>query len=587
MPAAKPPSRKPPPEPGDERTDPGGPAPEVLEQAQRESKPGPGDSTLVYDKNKSRPRGESPKLVVTAGPRKGSEFSLTVARTTIGRGSDNVLVIPDISVSRQHVIVEKQGERWVVLDQGSGNGTRVNDKPVDRYPLQHGDKIAMGDTVLQFVEPGGVVVRGGTPTALPRLAAEPVAAKAPAESAFKKRAPLYGAIFAALLIVLAAGMVRRAQRARLEAEAAAQGDESRALSQQRFQEGVALLKQGRWTEARDKLKIAAELDGQDPEIARYLESAEAEAPRAQALATAKAALARKDYAAARGALAAVPEDSALAGGAHEVQQQLRAALDSAVRDARARAEAGDPSGAAELLDPVLAAEPSRADALAVKESIGAQKRSAAPPPRRERSDEPRSVAAPPPAPDVASILAAYLSGDIGGAIEHAESAQSPRAARLLRDLKQFDAAWKDGLAKQQAKNLGGAIRSFDQANTADRAISQGQDGRLGREVRKALASLHLQLVNLASDESLPLAALHLRAALQNDPGNEQAQNEMRQVNDRAKDLYLRGYVAKDSDAELARKTFKLVMDTLPSSDETAQKAKRWIDKLDGKVAKDE
>ncbi len=587
MPARRPPPRKPapkaPPEPGVDQTDPGGPPPDTLEKARRsEVKAGPGDATLVYDKNKAKSHSEPPKLVVTAGPRKGGEFALTMVRTTIGRGSDNVVVIPDISVSRQHVILEMQGERWVLLDQASGNGTLVNGKPVDRYSLQHGDEISMGDTVVQFVEPGGVLVRGAQ-AQVRKLAAdgEVTAAKAPAQGAFKRRAPLYGAVLVALVIVFAAGMVRRAQRARLEAEAAAQRDESRALAQRRFEEGVALVKQGRWVEARDKLKIAAELDGKDAEIARYLESAEAEAPRAQAVALAKAALARKDYVAARGALADVPGDSALAESAHETQQQLRAAMDGAVREARARVESGDASGAADLLDPVLAAEPSRADARAVKEAIVSQRRSISPAPRR---DEPR---APPPAPEVAGILEAYLAGDIGAAIEHAEAARSPRASRLLHDLKQFDSSYKEGLARQQAKNPGAAIRAFDQAAAADRAISQGKEGRLGREVRKSLAALHTQLAKVGGDESLPLAATHLRAALQNDPSNEQAQNEMRQVTDRAKELYLRGYVAKDSDAESARKAFKLVLDTLPSGDETAQKAKRWMDKLDGKVAKDE
>src|SRR4051794_25360325 len=117
MPSTKPPTRKPapkaPPEPGDDRTDPGGPTAATRDKARKESevKAAPGDATLVYDKNKAaKTRGEPPKLVVTAGPRKGGEFSLTVVRTTIGRGSDNVVVIPDISVSRQHVILEKQGE---------------------------------------------------------------------------------------------------------------------------------------------------------------------------------------------------------------------------------------------------------------------------------------------------------------------------------------------------------------------------------------------------------------------------------------------------------------------------------------------
>ena len=50
------------------------------------------------------------------------------------------------------------------------------------------------------------------------------------------------------------------------------------------------------------------------------------------------------------------------------------------------------------------------------------------------------------------ILDAYLSGDLGAALERAEAAQSsPRALRLLGQLKTFDAAYKEGLARSQAK----------------------------------------------------------------------------------------------------------------------------------------
>jgi len=124
---------------------------------------------------------------------------------------------------------------------------------------------------------------------------------------------------------------------------------------------------------------------------------------------------------------------------------------------------------------------------------------------------------------------------------------------------------------------------------ADRAIGGGKDGRLGREVRKALSALHYQIgaAQAGSDDSLPQAAAHLRAAVQDDPSNDAASSQLRQIADRAKEIYLRGYVAKDDDAESARRAFKLVIETLPSSDETAQKAKRWLDKLDGKVSKEE
>ena len=222
-------------------------------------------------------------------------------------------------MSRQHIRLERHGDGWVLFDHGSGNGTRVNGKQVEKYPLQHGDEIEMGDTRVQFVEPGGVVVRSRPPR---QSLDEAKPARRPVPGAWKARAPLYGAILLALAIVLAAGAVRRLQRGRLEAQARQHRDESRRLAQERFQEGVALLKQGRWVEARDKLKIAAELDGQDPEIARYLDSAENEAPRAQALSAARAALGRLDFAGAKAALAAIPEDSALAENAHDLSQMV-------------------------------------------------------------------------------------------------------------------------------------------------------------------------------------------------------------------------------------------------------------------------
>lgn len=599
MPAAKPPPRKPAPKPpmpetgdGVETTDPGGPAPDVLAQARREQddRPSPGDATLVYDKNKGRPRlpaEDAPRLLVIAGPRKGTGHALVEELTTIGRGEGNVVVIPDISVSRQHSRVEKQAGRWIVHDQGSGNGTRVNGKPVDRYPLQHGDEIEMGDTKLKFVEPGGVLVKGARAPA-PRLesgAPEITGDKAPPRGSLKRRAPLYLAIVAGLAIVFAAGLVKKRRQEAADAAAAAQGAESREFAQKRFQEGVALLKQGKWVEARDKLKIAAELDGQDPEIARYLESAQTEAPRAQQLAAARAALQRRDYAGARAALEGVPDDSALAESAHELSREIGVALDAAVREAKTRAESGDAPAAQELLDPVLAAEPSRADALAVKVALAGQKRAAPEPPRKKERPPP----APAAAPDVQGVMEAYLAGDIGAALDRAGQSTSPRGQRLLEELKVFDAAYKDGVAKQQARHPAEAVRALEQAAAADRNIAQGREGRLAREVHKQLSALHTQLgtADSGTDDGLPQAAAHLRAAVQDDPGNDGAQAELRQIGDRCKEIYLRGYVAKDEDVEEARKAFKLVIATLPPADETAQKAKRWLDKLDGKVAKDE
>jgi DNA ligase (NAD+) len=60
-----------------------------------------------------------------------SEFSQPVVtaifpdRITIGRTSNNDVVINDSSVSRLHAYVRREGDKWVVADAGSKNGTKL------------------------------------------------------------------------------------------------------------------------------------------------------------------------------------------------------------------------------------------------------------------------------------------------------------------------------------------------------------------------------------------------------------------------------------------------------------------------------
>ena len=50
--------------------------------------------------------------------------------TTIGRGEDNVLHLPDPAVSRAHAILVKTGCEFRIRDLGSRNGTYLNGRPV-------------------------------------------------------------------------------------------------------------------------------------------------------------------------------------------------------------------------------------------------------------------------------------------------------------------------------------------------------------------------------------------------------------------------------------------------------------------------
>jgi serine phosphatase RsbU (regulator of sigma subunit) len=71
---------------------------------------------------------------------------------TLGRGSGNELSFPeDIGLSRQHLIIEWDGERLTVRDLGSKNGTSVNGVRIsDKYHLKQGDKISASRVVLSY-----------------------------------------------------------------------------------------------------------------------------------------------------------------------------------------------------------------------------------------------------------------------------------------------------------------------------------------------------------------------------------------------------------------------------------------------------
>jgi hypothetical protein len=383
---------------------------------------------------------------------------------------------------------------------------------------------------------------------------------------------------ALLLVATALGSWRWSERERAARERVEQRAQLRAIARQRLAEGASLLEEGRWEEAGGKLKLAAELDPGRPQIHALLERAGAEASRARALVEARAALARMEFAGAKLRLAEVPDDSALAAEARELAAQLGSAIEDAVRGARARARAGEGAAALKLLDTVLAAEPARADALKLKTSISAppSRAAAARPVRRAASALPR-------------ILETYLAGDVAGAIQQARGARGePAAAGILARLERFASAWREGAARMEEGRNGEAIAAFEQADAAHRALAPGREGALVKQVRTALSALHTRMAQgLAGDDDLAAAAAHLRAAVAQDPANEAAREQLRQLVARVEETYLRGYMAKDGDGDAARQAFRLVVAALPATDDTALKARRWLDRLEGKAAGEE
>ncbi len=93
----------------------------------------------------------NPRLATIAGKLKGTVFSLVEDEVVLGRETAAAISIPDPSVSRRHSSITRQAETFIITDLESMNGTFVNDVPVKRRELQHGDRVRLGDSQFLFL----------------------------------------------------------------------------------------------------------------------------------------------------------------------------------------------------------------------------------------------------------------------------------------------------------------------------------------------------------------------------------------------------------------------------------------------------
>lgn len=98
-----------------------------------------------------------PDLSIVTPDGKSTPVKLSSPRMALGRSATNELSFPeDNGLSRQHLVFEKDGEQWRVLDVGSKNGTVVNGKRIDcPTALKAGDQILAGHLTMVFDAPTG------------------------------------------------------------------------------------------------------------------------------------------------------------------------------------------------------------------------------------------------------------------------------------------------------------------------------------------------------------------------------------------------------------------------------------------------
>jgi hypothetical protein len=117
----------------------------------------------------ARPAPPPPQRPVTAGPAPvggtgqaklitvnpvaplPAEYSLLKEELSLGRGTENDLVVPHASVSRTHARIQRRNGTYQLIDLNSTNGTFLNDQPVHgSVPLPPGSEVRLGEVSFIF-----------------------------------------------------------------------------------------------------------------------------------------------------------------------------------------------------------------------------------------------------------------------------------------------------------------------------------------------------------------------------------------------------------------------------------------------------
>jgi adenylate cyclase len=89
------------------------------------------------------------KLVYKEGEKTNS-YPVEKSDVSIGRASDNDIIINDFGVSRHHARISFSNSEVYIVDLNSRNGTRVNNVLVTRGNLHDGDEINLGKFSIRF-----------------------------------------------------------------------------------------------------------------------------------------------------------------------------------------------------------------------------------------------------------------------------------------------------------------------------------------------------------------------------------------------------------------------------------------------------
>lgn len=379
---------------------------------------------------------EQPFLAVEKGNDHGREFVLQEGLNGIGRGIDNDVILADVSVSRRHLTITREGGVLRMKDLGSGNGTQVNGRRISQVVLGEGDRLELGETILVVRIPGAPVgamdagsftdenMLGGSlpppaptgahapygipngpgymPEHTPSATSAPVLPARQPKGAIVLPKPLF-------LSIILGGAVLLAMFGAAVAVLVVSGSGDDEATETAYGRGVRAYRASRWSEAESAFSEAIQEAGEHPEAQDYLNRIPQVREDERHLIAARAAARSEAWEVVQNETAAVSTGGPFGAEAAELRARASAAL---LLDHRSRAEralaSNDLATATrevqvarnlEIADPELTALEARiAAARAALEAPSAGTPEAAP--DATEADSPQVAVAPTPRPRV-------------------------------------------------------------------------------------------------------------------------------------------------------------------------------------------
>ena len=82
----------------------------------------------------------------------GQSFEPGDGRTLVGRSPECDIFLDDVTVSRQHAEIMREGDEFTIRDLGSLNGTFVNRRRIESAVLEDDDEVQIGKYRLTFLQ---------------------------------------------------------------------------------------------------------------------------------------------------------------------------------------------------------------------------------------------------------------------------------------------------------------------------------------------------------------------------------------------------------------------------------------------------